>query len=90
MRTVFHVRQLGLNSNKARGTYPQPYGKEQFIGVQQLEGVQYHNVPQEKGMKGERIVRCMQKKNGLQSEVLYYDDNAVLTMQCDAQSYFKL
>jgi hypothetical protein len=47
-------------------------------------------VPQEKGMKGERIVRCMQKKNGLQSEVLYYDDNAVLTMQCDAQSYFKL
>jgi hypothetical protein len=26
----------------------------------------------------------------LQSEVLYYDDDAVLTMQCDAQSYLKL
>jgi hypothetical protein len=42
-----------------------------------------------RGMKGGSIVRCMQKKE-LQSEVLYYDDDAVLTMQCDAQSYLKL
>jgi hypothetical protein len=41
-----------------------------------------------RGMKGGSIVR--HAKNGLQSEVLYYDDNAVLTVQCDAQSYFKL
>jgi hypothetical protein len=27
-------------------------------------------------------------KSRLQSEVLYYDDNAVLTMQCDAQRLF--
>jgi hypothetical protein len=39
-------------------------------------------------MKGENIVRCMRSR--LQSRVCYYDDNAVLTMQCDAQSYFKL
>ncbi len=40
-------------------------------------------------MKGENIY-ALRAKSGLQSEVLYYDDNAVLTMQCDAQSYFKL
>ncbi len=42
-----------------------------------------------RGMKGgDNCALCA--KSGLQSEVLYYDDNAVLTMQCDAQSYFKL
>ncbi len=43
----------------------------------------------EKGMKGaDNGALCA--KSGLQSEVLYYDDNAVLTVQCDAQNYFKL
>jgi hypothetical protein len=37
---------------------------------------------------GDNYALCA--KSGLQSEVLYYDDNAVLTMQCDVQSYFKL
>ncbi len=39
-------------------------------------------------MKGGDIVRCMQKQ--IASKVCYYDVSAVLTMQCDAQSYFKL
>ncbi len=42
-----------------------------------------------KSMKGkDNCALCA--KSRLQSEVLYYDDNAVLAMQCDAQSYFKL
>jgi hypothetical protein len=59
-----------------------------FIGIQLLEGVQIYNVPQEK----ERRVKilCAACENRLQSRVCYYDDNAVLIMQCDAQSYFKL
>ncbi len=40
-------------------------------------------------MKGENTY-ALCAKSGLQSEVPYYDDNAVLTVQCDAQSYFKL
>ncbi len=34
-------------------------------------------------------VLCAACKNRLQSEVLYYVDNAVLTMQCNAQSFFQ-
>jgi hypothetical protein len=42
-----------------------------------------------RGMKGGNNY-ALRAKSELQSEVLYYDDNAVLIMQCDAQSYFKL
>jgi hypothetical protein len=42
-----------------------------------------------RGMKGGKKY-ALRAKSGLRSEALYYDDNAVLTMQCDAQSYFKL
>ncbi len=57
------------------------------ISVQWLEGMQDHNVPQEKRNEGWKNC-ALHAKNRLQSEVLYYDDNAVLTMQCDAQRYF--
>jgi hypothetical protein len=44
-------------------------------------------VPQEKRYEGWRNC-ALHAENGLQSEVLYFDDNALLTMQCDAQRYF--
>ncbi len=57
------------------------------VGEQQLEDVQNYNVPWERRNEGWSICALYAKK-GLQSEVLYCDDKAVLTMQCDAQSYF--
>ncbi len=57
------------------------------ISEQKLEGVQNYSVPQEK--RNEGWSNCaLYAESGLQSEVLYYDDSAVLTMQCNAQSYF--
>ncbi len=40
------------------------------------------------GKEGKSIVRRC--KRDCKNEVLYYDDNAVLTVRCNAQSYFKL
>ncbi len=46
-------------------------------------------MPQEKRNEGwYSYALCAESR--LQIEVLYYDDSAMLTMQCDAQSYFKL
>jgi hypothetical protein len=43
--------------------------------------------PGKGGMKGGSIVRRCRR---IAEWVLYYDDSAVLTVQCNAQSYFKL
>ncbi len=54
---------------------------------QLLGGVQDYIVPQKKRNEGWKNC-ALYVKNRLQRKVLYYDDRAVLTMQCDAQNYF--
>ncbi len=57
------------------------------VGTQQLVELQKHIVPSEWRNRGWGIC-ALYAKSGMQRKVLYFDDHAVLTMQCDAQNYF--